>query len=191
MELADRKRSMQCDQTKLELLRARLFYQLDELLRTFGYDMSFAGAYRFDIDQICADTKRAGSGLYKIGGRFERHTAGRNKFDLRQRTFQVFDIACPANRSAWKNFYKVSTGAPGSHNFRRGQRTGHHRDPVTPAQSDGVQVQCRTYDKLRPRENTCSRCLRIKDCSRTYRRIGTILFYYFFNNTNCTGNGHR
>jgi hypothetical protein len=80
----------------------------------FGDGARFASAECRQVDEIGSDAEGEGAGVDEIGDVFQRHTAGGDQLDLRQRRFDRFQISRDAERIRGEDFHGIRAGFPRS-----------------------------------------------------------------------------
>ena len=78
--------------------RARFSNDIEIRAGGDGDDLRLALRYRRDVDQVSAHAQGRGAGFQKAGGGLERYSASGHQSQVGKRSFERFQIACPAHR---------------------------------------------------------------------------------------------
>src|SRR5579859_2374853 len=140
-------------------------YDLKILACVFRDNFRLARADGLVIYQVSAHTEGDSPCFEEIRRGSQRYAPCRDKFDLRQRSFEGLEIAGSAHGRTGEDLDRVRASFPGSNYLGRCKSTGKDRDIIAPAYLYSADVQRWTYDELRPGQHTSAGRFRIEDCA--------------------------
>src|SRR5580704_4410413 len=102
------------------------------------------------MDEFATNSKRCRAGFEEFCRGLKIHAAPRNQRNVRQWAFQSLDVLRPADVPSGKNLHEIGASFPRGNDFGRRQRARHNQTALRDRECNGLRVESRTDQELRP-----------------------------------------